>query len=71
MTQQEILQELRRHGGSLAVAAANEIDKSFYLAAKEKMLAGVREAQKTAKDAGSQITIGEIAEAVQQGGRPV
>ena len=26
MTQQEILQELRRHGGSLAVAAANEIE---------------------------------------------
>lgn len=48
-----------------------EIDKSFYLAAKEKMLAGVREAQKTARDAGSQITIGEITEAAQQGGRPV
>ena len=48
-----------------------EIDKSFYLAAKEKMLAGVQEAQKTDKDAGSQITIGEIAEAAQQGGRPV
>lgn len=26
MTQQEILQELRQHGGSLAVAAANEIE---------------------------------------------
>lgn len=26
MKQQEILQELRRHGGSLAVAAANEIE---------------------------------------------
>ena len=48
-----------------------EIDKSFYLAAKEKMLAGVQEAQKTAKDAGSQITIGEIAEAARQGGRPI
>lgn len=48
-----------------------EIDKSFYLAAKEKMLAGVREAQKTARDAGSQITIGEIAEAERQGGRPI
>ena len=45
-----------------------EIDKSFYMAAKEKMLAGVREAQKTARDAGSQITIGEIAEAARQGG---
>lgn len=48
-----------------------EIDKSFYLAAKEKMLAGVQEAQKTAKDAGSQITIGEIAETTRQGGRPI
>ena len=48
-----------------------EIDKSFYLAAKEKMLDGVREAQKTAKDAGSQITIGEIAEAARQGGSPI
>jgi F0F1-type ATP synthase membrane subunit b/b' len=27
MKQQEILQELRRHGGSLAVAAANEIGR--------------------------------------------
>lgn len=26
MTQQKILQELRQHGGSLAVAAANEIE---------------------------------------------
>lgn len=26
MTQQEILQELRRHGGPLAVDAANEIE---------------------------------------------
>lgn len=45
--------------------------KKVILAAKEKMLAGVQEAQKTAKDAGSQITIGEIAEAARQGGRPV
>lgn len=35
MKQQDILQELRRHGGSLAVAAANEIET---LAAKNAEL---------------------------------
>lgn len=47
-----------------------EIDKSFYLAAKEKMLAGARRNQEAANFDGSQMTIGEITEAAQQGGTP-
>ena len=46
-----------------------EIDKSFYLAAKEKMLAGARGSQEAANFDGNQMTIGEITEAAQQGGR--
>lgn len=47
-----------------------EIDKRFYLAAKEKMLAGARGNQEAANFDGSQMTIGEITEAAQQGGTP-
>ena len=47
-----------------------EIDKSFYLAAKEKMLAGARGSQEAANFDGNQMTIGEITEAAQQGGTP-
>ena len=47
-----------------------EIDKRFCLAAKEKMLAGARGNQEAANFDGSQMTIGEITEAAQQGGTP-
>lgn len=34
MKKQEILKELRRHGGSLAVAAANELENQSTVGAK-------------------------------------